>query len=272
VLLSATRSDVCHIAFVLVGCTMVIVCAAAGLLRTRLKWAGAVLVAGLAVAPAGGAIVYGHALMKRPVPGTPIDEANRKELGISVLEARLSPGDRVVVAPYGGLQYLYTRHDNATSFCLLCDSDYCRAHWPIAARQILERLPPFMVMTSSIFARLAAQEPALSSRYFGYDGNYLLDRAEPGPALPPTWKWTLSRFDAAGRSAGSRSASFSVDGHLPRVLADLGGGPRRAAVYGRRFFLFEGDMTYVGTLEPGGAGVAGEVFDRGLPAGRFSAR
>jgi hypothetical protein len=274
VLVSRTRSDVCHIGFVAVGCTVVIAALVSSYWRARSPWrrfAGLLAFLALLVPPAGSLIIYGYGLRVRPRVGTPIDEQGRASCPADLYAARLRPDDRFVSTPYGGWSYTYSRRDNATSFALLYEDPYCEGQWPTAARQIVERKPAFLAMSATLFDLLAAQEPALKTLYFGYDGNYLLDRAEPGPALAST-KWSLIRRDRQGREIDRRDLELTVEGQLPRVLGTFrGSGVLRAALYGDRFTLFDESVTYIGILAADGARIEGRVFTGWSETGTFRA-
>jgi len=231
---------------------------------------GAVGFLALAVAPAAGAALYGYALHARAAPGARIDDHIRAHLGLELYDARLGTGQTFVATPYGGWYYLNTHHDNATSFSLLYEDPYCRGQWEVAAKQIIERKPAFLAMSGTIFELLAGKDSRLRELYFGYDGNYLLDRAEPGPPLARK-RWALSRIAADGSASSPVPIDLSVDGHLPRMLGDFGSGPLRAALYGKRFFLFHTETTYVGTLSDDGGSIEGRTFSGGTPVGRFRA-
>jgi hypothetical protein len=273
VLLSRTRSDVCHIGFVVVSCVFVlalIVARATRSPRGLVRAASALGVLALLVPPLGGAGLYAYAVHKRVGPGEPIDAHVRASLGLDLYEARLRPGETWVATPIGGWYYLGTRHDDATSFSLLYEDPYCRGQWAVAAKQIAERKPAFLAMSETIFNLLAGSEPRLRELYFGSGGNYLIDRAEPGPPLVGTL-WELSRISPDGATVGTMPLVLTVDGHLPRLLGNLRGGALRAALYGRSFSLFDDTTTYLGTLSDDGRTIEGRVFLGGAEVGRFRA-
>jgi hypothetical protein len=273
VLLNRTRSDVCHIGFIVVGCTVVV-----GALVSR-AWrapslarraAARVGLSLLVATPLASLVIYGQCLALRPRKGIPADQQGREAAYADLYAARLRPGERFVATPYGGWPYVYSHHDNATSFALLFEDPYCRGQWATAARQIVDSKPRFLAMPASMFAILADKEPSLKSLYFGSDRNYLLDRAEPGPALAST-RWWLTRLDLAGQPVDTRGVDLVVEGQLPRVRASFGGGPVRAVLYGDLFQMFEADTTYVGTLAPDGASMQGRVFKGPTESGSFRA-
>jgi hypothetical protein len=273
VLFSRTRSDVCHIGFVVGSCVFVLAAIVAVMSRSRrlfVRVVGAVGFVVLTVAPAAGAALYGYGLHLRAAPGVPIDDRVRARVPLELYNARLETGDTFVATPYGGWHYLATHHDNATSFSLLYEDPYCRGQWEVAAKQIIERKPAFLAMSGTIFELLAGKEPRLRELYFGYDGNYLLDRAKPGPALARK-RWALSRIADDGSASSPVPIDLSTDDHLPRLFGDFGGGALRAALYGDRFFLFDAQTTYVGTLSGDGGSIEGRVFSGGTPVGRFRA-
>jgi hypothetical protein len=273
VLLSRTRSDVCHIGFVVSSSIFALAALIGVAARSRRRWRRAAAALGglvLALPPIGGLSLYAYAAHKRPDPGVPLDVHLRASLLLDYYEARLAPGETYVATPYGGWYHLGSGHDNPTSFSLLYEDPYCRGQWAIAGKQIADRQPAFLAMSGTIFDLLAEREPRLRSLYFGFGGNYLLDRAQPGPPLARK-RWALSRIEADGSVSDTRPIDLTVDEHLPRLFGDFGGGPLRAALYGKRFFMFAEATTYMGTLSDDGGTIEGRMFSGGTEIARFRA-
>ena len=279
VVLSKTRSDICHIGFIEGGCNLALLAVFAvrplGIWSARLAAVlrsavallfGTVLVAAVAF--------YAHALSIRIPGGLDLDGVRRAASSADYIEAQTKPTDRIVVTPYGGWDYVYSRRDNATSFALLLDDPYSAPHWPVAARQILERRPRLLLVPEAHFDLLCSQEPRIRSFYFGYSGNYLLDERGTGPAFPLPARWELLRQpDEVGQAQPLVVELRSHQGQA-QLFAMVAGASQDilGAIHGDVFSLFDADRSFVGRLSPDGSRVEGTEFGPSRERQRFSGR
>lgn len=267
VALNRTRSDICHLGFVEGGC--VIATLAVFALRSRPGPRGRALAVGRGILTAGlgatalmAAAFYANALRIKPPGYVDLDVEGRIVFDGDLIAARTQPGDRIVVTGYGGWQYLYSRRDNATSFALLLDDSYSAEEWPVAARQIVANRPRLLLAPEDDFKKLCGYEAAIAAMYFGYDGNYMLDERGAGPPFPLPAPWELEGPGIFGTSAGSMQMTLREDGGSARLLAFIPArqAEMRAVLHGDRLSVFEGSLSYVGTLSADGSRIRGVTF------------
>jgi hypothetical protein len=257
VALSKTRSDVCHIGFVLATTLLVLValgCApqprarALSALRFGLRGLVALLLL-------GGATVWLHNATAKyeRLPRSAIEPRVAQIWGADLLAALTDPGDRVFVAPLGGVHYLLSRRDNATSYNLLVSSAYSAAQWPLAAAEVVERKPRVIhTFGRGYFQRLVNERPQIAQLYTGSDLHYFLKgRAGPGLELPVNFSGRIDR----------REITLTLEGTTARVN---GGEPKPMSLDGNVVSVFQGPQTWVGRLSPDGKRLAGRSLPDGL--------
>src|SRR5262249_44468945 len=142
---SRTRSDVCHIGFVLATTLLVLVALASGPLPHarvfRVARHGFAALVGLLLAASLTIWLNNARVSPPPLQRAAIDPHVAGIWQADVIAAMTDVNDRVYVAPLGGVQYLLARRDNVTAFNLLVDGPYSAGQWSIAAAQIVERKP-----------------------------------------------------------------------------------------------------------------------------------
>jgi len=262
VVLNKTRSDICHIGFIEGGCILAMLAVFAvrplGAWGARLarivRWAVALSLCGLLSAASA---FYVHALRLRAPTAMDLDALWRTRTLADAIEARTRPEDRILVTPYGGEHYLYSRRQNATSFALLFEDPYCAGQWPVAARQVVENRPRLLLIPQAHFDKLKSYQPSLGSMYFGYNYNFMLDERGSGPNFPLPARWEFVRENAA-----RFEVRLELDQGNSKLLADIVGGPQRirAAIQGDLLSVFDDERSYVGRLSPDGSSVRGTQF------------
>lgn len=279
VVLSQTRSDICHIGFIEGGCVVALLGVFA--LRPGPGIGGdvaficqRVLKLSLGATLLMAVSFYVHTLRVKPPGFVDLDAEGLVAFDGDLIAARTRPADRVFVTSYGGWEYLYSRRDNATSFALLIDDSYSSEQWPVAARQIVAHRPRLLLVPESDFLKLVNEAPQIGVRYFGYSGNYMLDDRGEGPpfALPASWEFTGDGI--VGRAPGRLHVTIRGERASSRLLAWSGvrNTDMRAAIHGDLVSMFDGDDSYVGTLSRDGTRIAGTRFRAGGQRQPFVAR
>lgn len=281
VVISTTRSDVCHIGFIEGGCVLAVL----GLfairppgrtLRRLVSTTRGVLSAGLVVSFLMAAVFYVHSLRAKPAGFIDLDVEGKVAYGGDVIAARTQATDRLLVTRYGGWSYLYSRRDNATSYAFLIDDPYCEEQWPIAARQIVERRPLLLLVADADFTKLKTLQPSIGTMYFGFSGNYMLDERGAGPPLDAPAVWDFVMADADGHPGRGDRIIFTIrtDGGSARLLAGVEGCGYdvRASIHHDRVSIFDGGVTYVGVLAQQGGHIDGTRFGPGAERRSFVAR
>lgn len=279
VVLEKTRTDICHLGFIEGGCLLALLAPFALSTRLRaLRVAAASLKATIAAALVALLVVavgfQGHAIRITPPGKRDLDKLGRDDSGAELIALRVRPHERLFVTPYGGWSYLYSRRDNATSFAFLIDDPYSAAHWPIAARQIVERQPILLSVSDRDLEILSGHEPRIKSLYFGYSGNYMLDIRGDGPPFSGGVRWSIQTFDDQGAPRSPMEIEILDDGGSARfkaVVLPARSAVLRAALHDDRFSMFHDSASYVGQLAADGQRIEGKVFGLSPMALRFTA-
>jgi hypothetical protein len=276
VVLERTRADICHIGFVEGGCllafsSLLALRFAQPVLRhvTRALQAAAAVALIFAVVVAAAFHTYSwHAL---PPGNRDLDQVGRADSGAEFVAARTRPDDKILVTPYGGWTYLYSRRDNATSYALLIEDTYCTLHWPAAARQIVERRPQLLLVSDAHFGILVGHQPRIASLYFGSSGNYMLDDRGSGPPFAPDSRWSLTRYRQDGSARETFDIDLRPDGGSARLFAFLParGALVRAAIHRDQFSLFDDGVSYIGQVSPDGRRLEGQTYGSNSDRDRF---
>jgi hypothetical protein len=279
--LNTIRTDLCHLGFVAGGGLI----AGAGVvalarsqdgrlhrLATVATTLGSVALATLVLA-AGG--IYAFAATG-PYLRQDIDQYGRALLDTDLAAARTKPGDAIYMAIFDGWHYLYTGRENPTPFFWLYDDPISAQHWPIAAEHIRRKKPRLLLMPARYFDLLVKHQPDLRSLYFGYGGNYMLDERRPGPPLAVDRPWVLAAgVGGAPTSSGGFGVRFTSAPRGARLDVAISENDRNRTVLGSidgdTVCIFDGPLTYVGTVSPDGQRIEGQRYQHNQAPVPFSA-
>lgn len=271
VLVSKTRSDLCHIGFVAPGCALVIVATLAyPAYRARgFRAAQGVVALGVAsvltVAGWFGARNAFANFERRPF--RQIDALTRGAFSVDSDDELLAPTDLTVHLPPGyypgGYAYLLSRRHSAIAFSILeDDGEYYADQWPEAANEIVARRPRLMKITRADLTKLASYRPEIAKMYFGFDGRYMLDDKRPSRIDGDSaWTYTLSN-----REAGTITLKAN-GGQLRAVFRNNAGatGELAGSIDGDRVAILHSQRVYVARLSADGTAMTGHVYVIGTP-------
>lgn len=187
ILLGVSRGDLAHIGF-MVPCTAVsLLSVLLGTPRHRIPYADCargvtVLCMSCVVAFALYFHVHAYVAMPKGARLGDLDRAMRNACQTQFIDMAANPKDNVVVLPGAGFNLLFAERRSTIPFTVLFyEPELAPPHqWALAASNIVERRPTFLLTDAIQFSRLVQAKPAIANAYFGQDGLYLRRDVRPG--------------------------------------------------------------------------------------------